>query len=629
MINQILIPAGRASSLGLRPPNEPLRGLSQLVVLAGPNGAGKTRYLKLLEQEVERYLTAVKGRATLRWVFPRLDEVLELETKEQLEDWWRVPENKASADSSHVEKATTTLWRQKQEFNHLRFTQDPSQVVWLRYSLSSPGHPDQMSPGVVDRVVEANKKGGIQTASESMHAYFDEVARALYNADHPSLKGTPEVEAQRQDALAFNRLLKSLLGIEIQPGLSSTSRVFAEVRGRRFDPGELSDGEMVLITWAILLHRQHQWLEGSILLIDEPENHLHPDVCIRAIESLRRDVLGEHGQIFLATHSVPLLAHCGLDSIYFVDEGRIEYAGRKLDALIDRLLGGKQGRERLYTFIGETEQRLFYSFAAQCLLPPGVAEAREGDPQQKQFLRLMKSRKAAGRSLRVLDHGAGKGRLALELAEAFRQSGSTERPIEYFVFNDQHYCAPEDERACRAALSRLHPGTETSHYFERFEAIQVGPSQKMDVVLMCNVLHEIPIQEWRRLFHKLADILSEDGLLLLMEDSHPPIGELPNPTGFLLLDGLSAQALFHSNDGVRVIDRDKGGRLIALEIDQRVLRNVSKDSLERALGKIRDCALEEIKHLRGSGDERSAYDRGRLHAHYTMLYTNACLALEA
>jgi len=552
-----------------------------------------------------------------------------METEEQFRAWWAAQWDleRMGLPLRQLRSSASQVRLHKKWLQCVKLTRSQPEVIQLRYTLRSPSHPDEMVPHVVDALVDGNTRGGIETASESMHAYYDEVARALYDGKHPALRGNAEVEARAQDALGFNRLLKSLLGVEIEPEVGPRSRVFAKVRGRRFDPAELSDGERVLIVWAILLHRQHQWLGQSILIIDEPENHLHPDVCIRAIDALCRDVLGEHGQIFLATHSVPLLAHVGMDSIYFVDQGRIAYAGRKLDALIDKLLGGAEGRKQLHTFLGDAEQRSFYSFAAQCLLPPGVAEAREGDPQQVQFLRLMQARKKDGVPLRVLDYAAGKGRFALTLAETLREQGSSSTLLEYFAFNDHHFCETKDAAACRDAISQLHPGAEASNYFDRFEAIHVGPSPKMDVVLMCNVLHEIPVKEWPRLFQKLTEILSEEGCLLIMEDSLPPIGELPDPTGYLLLDRISAQALFYSTEGVRVVDQDKGGRLIALEIDQRVLKNVSRESVDNALKKIRDCALEESKHLRSEAVQTPAYDRGRLHAHYTMLYTNACLAL--
>lgn len=626
MILQISFPEEIVQSLGLQP-DKPLRNLSKFVVLAGPNGAGKTRYLKLLEKVIQDRNSISKDYSEWLRGFPIFSELLKLETKEQVQEWLgkQIPlvEVLAAVGINPVGE----IWEKRALLDNVKLTSSPAKVIMLRYELAQPSRPADISPSELDRVVEANMKGGVVPASQSMHAYCDELARALYAAEHPASKGNAEVETRKQEAIEFNRLLRSLLGIEIAPGVNAKSRVFAQVRGRPFNPAELSDGEKILVVWAIMLHRQHQWLEQSILLIDEPENHLHPDVCIRAIEALQRDVLGEHGQIFLATHSVALIAHAGMDSIYFVDEGRIEFAGRKLDALIERLLGGPQGRERLQTFLGDAEQRNFYTFAAQCLLPPGVAEAREGDEQQAQFLRLMSARQKEGKMLRLLDYGAGKGRLALSLAEVLQERSGTHKTIEYFAFNDRHMCDPKDAEACRAALTTLHPGAEAAHYFDRFEAIHVGPSPKMDVVLMCNVLHEVPVSEWPRLFHRLADILSEEGSLLIMEDSLPPIGELPDPTGYLLLDQISAQALFHTTDGVRMADQAKGERLIALEVSQRVLKQVNREHVEGALRKIRENAFEEIKHLRSRGSEVSSYDRGRLHAHYTMLYTNASLAL--
>lgn len=219
-------------------------------------------------------------------------------------------------------------------------------------------------------------------------------------------------DSAAQDAEAFNEVLSALLGDRLQASVDTQSNVFPVFRGRFFNPEELSHGEKVLMTWAIMLHRQKAWLSGAQVLIDEPENHLHPDVCIKAIEALRTQILGPEGQIWIATHSVPLIAYAGMESVHLVDNGTIQYGGNQLDHVLERLLGGPEGRDRLRTLMADASELAFEEFAAQCLLPPTVVSAVKGDAQQQQMSEAAKLLGANKEVVRILDYGAGRGRLA-------------------------------------------------------------------------------------------------------------------------------------------------------------------------------------------------------------------------
>ncbi|WP_374759976.1 AAA family ATPase [Acidithiobacillus thiooxidans] len=61
--------------------------------------------------------------------------------------------------------------------------------------------------------------------------------------------------------------------------------------------------------------------------MDEPENHLHPSAVIDLLDAIKEQ--NPHGQIWIATHSIPLLSHYDEGSIWYVDEGSISFAGRK------------------------------------------------------------------------------------------------------------------------------------------------------------------------------------------------------------------------------------------------------------------------------------------------------------
>jgi predicted ATPase len=182
----------------------------------------------------------------------------------------------------------------------------------------------------VAKAVDANKTGGFENALLSVQAYFYDVARTLHEAENHRVREHPALQARLEDALAFNEVLRVLLSAKIEPAIDDNLGVVARFRGRPFKPEELSQGELILAVWAIILRRQKEDLRGAYLLVDEPENHLHPDVCIRALTALQEQILGPDGQIWLATHSVPLIAHAGIESAL---RGQRSYRGGTRETL--------------------------------------------------------------------------------------------------------------------------------------------------------------------------------------------------------------------------------------------------------------------------------------------------------
>jgi predicted ATPase len=68
----------------------------------------------------------------------------------------------------------------------------------------------------------------------------------------------------------------------------------------------LSDGQKILLQLCLAIHCQQESLEDLVLFLDEPENHLHPSVIIETIERIKEEV--SNGQIWISTHSIPLLS---------------------------------------------------------------------------------------------------------------------------------------------------------------------------------------------------------------------------------------------------------------------------------------------------------------------------------
>ncbi len=91
-----------------------------------------------------------------------------------------------------------------------------------------------------------------------------------------------------------------------------------------------------------------------------------------------------------------------------------------------------------------------------------------------------------------------------------------------------------------------------SHFASLSELAKECEFAPIDVVVMCNVLHEIDPSDWvKTLSIDVPPILLEDGYLLIAEDTLLPHGELAHRKGFLVLDDVGVRKLF--NDAKREI----------------------------------------------------------------------------
>ena len=260
MITEIHFPEEMTAPLGLQPAT--LRDLKSLVVLAGPNGAGKSRYLELVAQLSD----AASSAHTERKGFEKHIEMFSTEPDRY--------HDTIKTFRSRIDKLQPQLQRIKQaretDFKTIPLTYN----INIEYNSRKigdgnyGGNPFKDSPDAVDEMVASNTTGGFDRALKSVYSYFFDVARALHEAEHPRSREVAEVAQAQEDARAFNKVLRALLDVEIEPALNEKRRIIARIRDRPFDPDELSKGELVLAVWAILLHRQKEWLQGACILID-------------------------------------------------------------------------------------------------------------------------------------------------------------------------------------------------------------------------------------------------------------------------------------------------------------------------------------------------------------------------
>lgn len=412
----------------------------------------------------------------------------------------------------------------------------------------------------------------------------------------------------------LNSLVHQLLGEPLGTGDGYTPTLF----GRPIPDAMLSEGQKALLQIAVRLHAHSAKLDGQLLVIDEPETHLHPAVLVDTIERLRQLNVG---QIWIATHSIPLLAALPTESFWFVHEGTVSYAGKEPEKVLNGLLGGDKGRANIEEFLRLPAQLASNRFAAECLLPPGVVDTGAGDPQATQlheFLAL------DDKSSRVLDYGAGRGRLLVALQELANGS-DTAFAIDYHAY--EPFPQPELQ-------GRLDDAYDDDHrrFHNSIDELDSLSEHSFDVVVMCNVLHELSPQAWKEAFGEeghVTRLLKTEGCLLVLEDTEIPTGEKAHEHGFLLLGKPQLYRLFGIASDTNPIPtlEKRDGRLKAYSIAASHLRNVTGNSIRAALKSLVDCSLRDA-HSMSKGELKSSRE-GRLYALWCQSHMNATLALKA
>jgi ABC-type cobalamin/Fe3+-siderophores transport system ATPase subunit/SAM-dependent methyltransferase len=588
-----------AADKGLK--GHPMAPLGQLVVLAGPNGAGKSRLLR----EVKAALSA-----DLR------------------------PQTVANAKGIIVHVAAGRMGTDAQQLSHYRQLTLWAQCMQLdqEFQLGKvveffpkiPQLHDHRQQGEAQQQQAAKALGenvGVQNVAAQASAYIATVYKRAFAATHPRLVVDSAVkDGALTEEEGLGALIDDLLGTRPGFDLDWQPTLF----GHPIAEANLSEGQSLLLQMAVALHAQYKRLDGLVLLLDEPESHLHPAAIIRTLDRLRK--ANPLGQIWIATHSVPVLAALPIESIWYVNEGEVAWAGRNPEIVLEGLLGGPDGRRQVEEFLALPAQFAGHRFAAECLIRPKAVNTGPDDPQARQVREFCEMAVGAGTPLKILDFGAGQGRLLSAMRERWQAEGKFSDCVDYRAFEPYPDSSGQLGRNVEAVY-----GAKGERVFERSDRLSMIDAGSVDVVVMCNVLHEIPPEEWKRLFGKngvVTCLLKPQGRLLILEDMEIPHGELAHHFGFLLLDEQHICKLmaWTEQDSEKIMTLTAlNDRLKAHVVPAGLLGRTTTDSTKAALELLKTTALENIRHIR-KADPSSR--NGRMHALWTQLLANADLGLD-
>jgi len=602
--------------------------LSEIVLIAGPNGGGKSRVLQAVRDNCNRMHPEPPGKnrrdlAAHRSELARAEEQLELEKA------------KVSPDA-----AALAHW-QKELQRTRRFVEEKENLV-----LGIPVmEPDLVPPPlVVDLTIfDANFQDCGASAASTWSAAQSQIAGRL-DLSMAIQFGPSAVFALLANNLAASSPIADMSQVEresYQKKLADLNELADRILGSRFTLGRLEDGprifghplgnaemlsagQRMLLAVLYVLFFQADADKDVVILWDEPENHLHPDAVIKILESLRKAC--PKAQMWIATHSVHILAHFQEHGIWFAREGEVTRGGKVAEKVLGSLLGGDEQLDKLTEFLAQPAQRALRLFASQCLIEPGAVDTLPGDPQTTQIFELLSNGK--NDPMKVLDFGAGKGRL---LSELISHDGALDR-IHYFA------CDYEPNASDKAAVV----GHLLAAYGESESKYVVGPAQtaledwsaKFDVVVMCNVLHEIPPEDWTSLFGPagaIAASLNDAGHLLVVEDYALAAGERAHRFGFLLLDEDELATLFGSSGGeietVGHAKQEYRDRLMVHVVPKKALLRMHESTVLASLEALRDRSFKQARFLHESNEKTAK--AGHALAVAAHQHLNALLAIEA
>lgn len=487
--------------------------------------------------------------------------------------------------------------------------------------------PRVQHKAILKSLYDQAKQPGLDSFETKCFSYIQKVQDREWEASHQRSTHEPaHIQEAKDEYEKLESLIELLLKARIDRSLDADVTLF----GRPLAEAGLSEGQKVLIQLAVALHAQRSELGNTVFIMDEPENHLHPSALIEFLDALER--VASNSQFWIATHSVPLLAHIARKepmSIWYVEDGEVSNAGSKPEKVLRGLLGDDEQIGNLNTFTSLPAQYAAISFAAECLTEPKVVGGGTGDKQIAQIGGLLNF--DVNFPIALLDYGAGKSRLLSGLSEiATVQAKSLSDRVSYFAFDS----SDKDRAASLATIEAIYGNAITRHFLDADKFFSSKEDASIDMVVMCNVLHEIPPNEWLNLFAQHSLIgrsLKDSGFLLVVEDQRIPIGEKAHKFGFLVLDTPHLRTLFAVSDAdvqdglFQDYDHQGDGRLKAHKISRTLLTRLSAATRKRAIEQLRETAKDKISALRQATPD---YRNGQLHGFWTQQFANASLWLD-
>ncbi len=632
-----------------------LQKLSHRVALVGKNGSGKTRILDLLEENLferikindiveKRVINIPTSLNTLIFsnqeelsVFLLMEELTELELSNGDDDERNILFNKLYAYKIFKEnrvnidrkfnKINSELSSLKNKYLK-RIRNEDIRILKILFDQNS--EEDDFFESIVensnDKSIDFNE---IKVVKNSAFKYLSKLPNKLAVDQVQCLvNGTNfKDRASYKRYIELKNLIKKFLQKDLDwknnikeaevDGVSGNLMVkgFLMLDERAFDYNELSDGEKILFTYALLFFLLNQSssikLKDSVLLIDEPELHLHPDTEIELIDAIT-SVIKDSGQFFFATHSINILSTLNYDEVFTVKDGTLSHPSQhSAENSLYELMSIPERINKLNDFMVSQSSWSYINFLNQCFFyPESLDYSNPNDPQFIQFKDFIFKYINDHKKFKVLDFGAGTGRVF----EHIKFDSQLSNILDYYAYE------PFD--ASYKKIKMLLPHNS-------YSSINQIKDKLFDVILFCNVLHEIKVSDLISTLNSSLDLLDSNGYLFIMESNTLKLGEKIDEAGYLFFNEDQLKILFNINNqysDLLYFRMDKSCNYVV--IPKAIMKPVTPRSLKSAVENIIETSFNKIIELRLNSDNYSSSKFGTLTAFYSVLHINAKIGLK-
>ena len=290
-----------------------LCNLGSTVVIAGANGSGKTRLKQAIVQTLQG--SPVMDMTIIATRDEEREEKYFNANKIEIKKGVQNPVLKNYINSRKYGSGKYVGSLVQIDSNRSVQTLQYGQVNWLG------GDPDDSdSPSNFYFNTFTNRWQEFVTYIHQKSAARDKKLAEAMKED-PSLLGSEIIKKNPDPLLKYKEIFTSILPnkklLDINPASPGEFK-YSDESGQSLPFSSLSSGEQEVIK--VLFDVARKDIRHSVIIVDEPELHLHPTLTFKLIESLKN--IGDHtNQFIFLTHSPDLIStYYSTGDVYFIDQ---------------------------------------------------------------------------------------------------------------------------------------------------------------------------------------------------------------------------------------------------------------------------------------------------------------------
>lgn len=377
---------------------------------------------------------------------------------------------------------------------------------------------------------------------------------------------------------------------------------------------QMSPGERVILYFALGILAISIDNNDYVLLIDEPETHLHPKALVGIIKAVKNDL--NPACAFIATHSIFLIPQFTFEQTIFLEKSCVKKLNSKMYKEIYESLVGDDDHENqtLHTFLSSIYDWQYAGFLAECFLDPTTIDCPNmNDPQYRKLRKILTEYDHGNNDkIHLLDYGSGSGRIAKCFNLSSRKD-SSDTVCEHLIYSIYDKYSIADDLPTEKWMGRI---------YSSFDELQKAKN-KFEIIVLFNVLHEISIDDWVSEINQMISMLSPDGIIVFGERTELSKGENPfGKSGYLVMNKNDLQLLFGKRNVSEMklagVDKDPTSCFIIAPVNGPITIKHVTD----ALTSLKDTTYKTIRGF------KTAKANGRSYAFYCQQYINALQALD-